>query len=648
MATIRRLYIYLVCAVALQVLGWDLILMLQTLLPPGPQGSIATIAMQCAVVIVGLPIFLAHWLWAQRLASRETEERGSTLRRLYLYSMLAVFLFGIIGETTDLVMALVWRALGSPGSFTGVVSAEETAVNALIALAILPVLWFYHQRIVAADARAIPETGNSAVVRRLYILVFAVFGLARAATAAIELLRWLMGLLISPSWGARQIAAFIVSVAVWVIFWTQAQRLFRGSEGEERESALRKAYLYLVVFIAILSAVSVATMLLQGALRGLLGLPVVGNLQEPLSVIIVAVVVWAYHALVLRDDATLADAGPRQRGVRRVYLYLMAGIGLAAFLGGLGGTISVIIRSLAGETFGPALKDQLAWFIAAIIAGLPVWLLPWRQLQTAAVATGTAGAEERQSVVRKVYLYLFLFVATMTALGSLVYIVAQFLRLILGDVALRYMLTDLGHAIAFSLIAGGVWLYHGMALRNDGKMAQQEKMARLATMHVAVLDTGEGRLGRAILDALQRELSGISLHPVGLTPAAAAIMGAAPDSASALAQLAQAGLIVTPWYITMPGEQAAPEIIQAITASPARRLLVPGELPGWEWLGVGRWSAEDLSRQAAQAVKRIAEGEQGKPARPMSTVALILIILFALLVLSLGVSLLLSLLFNGF
>src|SRR3972149_11526141 len=103
MVTVRRLYILLVCAVSLQSMSWAVIALLRNLLTLGREAPTASIAFQIAVIVIGLPVFLAHWLWAQRLAAQETDERGSALRRLYLYGTLAAFLGPIAVNTFDLI-----------------------------------------------------------------------------------------------------------------------------------------------------------------------------------------------------------------------------------------------------------------------------------------------------------------------------------------------------------------------------------------------------------------------------------------------------------------------------------------------------------------------------------------------------------------
>ena len=643
MVTVRRWYILLVCAVSLQSMSWAVIALLRNLLTLGREAPTASIAFQIAVIVIGLPIFLAHWLWAQRLAGRESDERESALRRFYLYATLAAFLGPLAANAFDLVARLLALALGVerrdfefPES-----SVTEAIIRHVVAIAVLGLLWFYHQRVVAEDARAAPETENSATVRRLYVLGFSAAGVTLTTMGIIHLLRWIMfqfgdgPAIRGANLGGlvAEAARLAVGLPLWLVFWRWAQRLFAGPSEEERESALRKLYLYVTVLITVLTAVTNATFILAGFFRRALDLPPQGDIRQPLPIVIGMIILWAYHAYSLRGDEALTKEAPRQAGIRRLYLYLVAAVGLAAFLVGLGGDISVLIRSLPRALMGNDLKEQLAWFSAALIAGLPVWLLPWRRAQGGAVAPGLAGADERRSIVRKIYLYFYLFVATMTVLSGLVYIVYRILNLVLGEDSSANLISDLGQAIAYSLIAVGVWLYHGAAVRGDGQLNQREQVGRLAEMRVAVVDAGDGQFGRALLDGLRRELPGLSPDAIGLTPQAVEIMGAHQDNIPA--RLAEAGLIVGPWNIAFPGGMVASAIAEAVAASPARKLLVPVWVEGWEWAGVDRWNAEAIVQQTLRAVKQIVQGEAVRPIRPLSAGAIIGIMVGVLFLLTL-------------
>jgi hypothetical protein len=386
-STVRRWYVYIMCAVSLLAITWSVIALLRGVLVQGVSQSPAAAAYRIAVIIVGLPIFVAHWLWAQRSARRDPEERESWVRYLYLYGMMASFLasfaansFHLLDGVLSLIFGITRRGF----------SPTQLIFQNLIAMIVLALLWFYHQRVLAEDIRTAQAEEAAALMRRLYVYGFSAAGLTLMTLAFVRLLAWPMfqigpGVL-STTPPAREIARLLVGVVLWLVFWRWAERLFHSAAPAERESVLRKVYLYAVVFIAVLVAVGSATAILAGLFRRLLNLPSRGDIRTPLSIIVGMIAVWAYHAHVLRVDARAAGEALRESGVRRVYLYLMAAIGLAAVLVGLAGDISVLIHSVGRGLVGTGIKEELAWFTAVLIAGLPVWLPPWREVEAEATA----------------------------------------------------------------------------------------------------------------------------------------------------------------------------------------------------------------------------------------------------------------------
>jgi len=121
--------------------------------------------------------------------------------------------------------------------------------------------------------------------------------------------------------------------------------------------------------------------------------------------------------------------------------------------------------------------------------------------------------------VRKLYLYFYIFVATMTVLIGAVYTVQQLLNLLFGERHLAGLLSDVGQAIAFVLIAVGVWFYHGFVLRADGEYTEQEQKERLSAWRVVVIEREEGHFGQPLLTRLRQNLPGLSLESISLTPA---------------------------------------------------------------------------------------------------------------------------------
>ena len=647
MSNVRRWYIYLVCAISLQGVVWAVIALLRNLFIYGVDPI--AVAFQIAVVIVGLPVYLAHWLWGQRLVQSEDEERGAVLRRFYLYGMMAAFLGPFMANAFDLIR----RLLGGFSQFQSYgyqqLSFGEAILFHVLAMIVLAPMWFYHQRTITEDSRTIPEIGGSATVRRLYVLGFSATGLILTTMAIIHLIRWIM-LQFSSSilssvirssglWVGLtdEITRLIIGVPLWVIFWRWAGKLYSGPSEEERASALRKFYLYGAVFIGAMTAVANATGLLAGVFRRALSLPSEGGMgfYQPLPVIIGMGVLWAYHALVLRNDAEQVLEVPRQAGVRSLYLYLIAAIGLSALLIGLSGDISVIIRAL-DEGFGTSLRGEFSWFTAAIITGLPVWIIPWRQAQIEAEEKSHDGVYASRVVVRKIYLYFYLFVASMTVLSSTVYIVFRILSLLLGGESLE--VTELGQAISFSLIAVGVWLYHGRILQGDRRISQSGKADNLKALKMSIVDIFDDSFGQALVDELKREMPDFTLEPIVLKPEVLTGEDKGEGQDTAIAELTEAGLIVGPWVITVPGGgegAVTADIAHAVATSSARKLLVPVQVEGWDWAGVERWKADDLLRQTVQAVKQIAAGEMVKVLRPMGagTIIAIVIGVFFLLIL---------------
>jgi hypothetical protein len=640
MAAVRRSYLFFVCLFSLQAVAWAVISLLRSLFRSFEQVPLDAIAFQIAVIVVGFPLYLAHWLWMQSLAAREATERVSAVRHLFLYLTLGLFLIPLVNNLYHLAETALRLLFGETSIRSNPYSDPvEAMLRNLAAIVVLGALWAYHQFIVSGDARAGLIAGTSATIRRLYYFFFSGVGVGLTTAGIVDLLSTLF-YMIAPSSGIVQgpdFATPIVLVAMglllWLWFWTRAQRLFVSGVEEEQRSALRKFYLYAVVFVAVLGVVSNASLMLGGLLRRLLGLPAEGDVRGPLAAVLGLAIPWVYHTYVLRNDALVAREAPRQAAVRRLYLYLVAAVGFASLLVALAGLVSVLIRSLDRQPFVGDLREQLAWFTAALIVGLPVWLLPWRSAQLAAMMP--EGAQERRSLVRRIYLYFYIFVATMSALSAAIYVVYQLLSLALGERGGTTLLSDLGHAVAFILIAVAVWLYHGYVLREDGRLARQEQMEQLSTLRVAVVDMGEGHFGRALLDRLRLELPGLQLVPVGLTETAAAAMGA-PVGGALAEQLAGASIIAGPWMMAAPdlvGGTAAQESARTIAAAPARKLLVPAPIAGWEWVGTEAGDVGGLVQQTVAAVRQIVEGEEVRSNRFSSAGVVVLAILGALFLL---------------
>ncbi|MFC1879231.1 DUF5671 domain-containing protein [Chloroflexota bacterium] len=666
MINVRRWYVYIACTILLNSLAWATIALLRNLSIRGLNASKTDLALQIAFIIVSLPLFLVHWLWAQRLSTRDEEERSSFPRRLYLYGMLAAFQGPCVANlfifTRSFLHWVTDTMLDLSYPYRDLSQGEFVFYN-LIAVLVLAVLWAYGWWLKRGDDDIRPEGEASLVLHQVYGYVFSLAGLVMTTISGVSLLHWLFETIsrqgdkigMGKSFLITQIALLLVGLPLWLVIWRMMQRRFQEDTGGERASVVRKIYLYLIAFAAILMVVTTAALVLADILSSLMGVPPSGEgIQLPLAIVLGVGVVWAYHAYVLREDAALGEIS-QQALVRRIYLYLMAGVGLGALLIGLGGDLSVLIRAVSGRGFIQDLREQLANFTAALLAGLPVWFVHWRSAQAGAAQQDmaqTSEAEEkhiferqtgeRSSFVRSLYLYIFIFLATMTVLGSAIYLVSQLVELALGARRASGLLVDIGQAIAYTIIAVGVWLYHGAILRQDRQMIKQEAKAQRKLVRVLLLDGGDLALGQALGQALKKvpdaevifmDLTGTAggTDDDGEQEPQAAEDGKPDGALSPAEALKAADVIIGPWTLLTGGPVPAvdgPAPAQAglepaaIAASPARKIMLPTALAGWDWVGVERWQPDFVAKQAAEAVEQISAGEAVQPKRALGAVAI--------------------------
>jgi hypothetical protein len=555
--------------------------------------------------------------------------------------MLAAFIAPLISSSFGLIRSLFYLLFGDAPKylFSPRLDPDEQAIFFLIASIVLALMWMYHWKVKKIDDQIESESDVSVVFRQLYTYVFCAVGLVMSTLAFINLLRWLIGQLVPVGlevemgnvFLATEIARIAVGVSVWVLFWRQAQNQFLGPDESDKKSVVRKAYLYFVVFIAVITVVTTATFVLADLLGRVLDVPGEGgDVRLPISIFLAVGSVWAYHAYVLRTDASLIEEAHQQALVRRIYLYLMAGVGLAALLAGLVGDLSVLIRALTGRGFILELREQLTWFTSVLIVGLPLWFVYWRQIQILVSQPGGVGLQERRSLVRRIFLYFFIFIATMAVLSSAVYIVSQLVELVLGARSSTGLGTDLGQAVAYLLVAVGVWLYHGSLLRSDGRFIKEEEIKQFKPLKVVVADGGDGCLGKAIISQLEEKLPGISTTPLALSTAAAESMNINLEEQTAAEILSSAEVLIGPWTMVLEEEP----IGNTISTSPARKLLIPTAETGWDWIGVEPMNMDKTVDEVVNTVKQIAVGEDIRHPRKMGPVAIAVIVLVCLCLLS--------------
>ncbi len=644
MPIIRRLYLYAVTLVSVEVVLWGAIGLARSFFAGAVVGgSVSRLAGALALILVGVPVFLIHWLLAQRLARRDPEERSARLRAVFLYGALLLLLIPAAQNALALFDRLFLDAFGQP-AFRMLFGAGQSLGDNLVAILLSLAVAAYFYTVLLSDWRAAPQGDAFPEVRRLYRYLWMLYGLLLVYFGVQQVLQFSLtslgelgaaksALAATPAMLAHGLALLLVGVPIWVFVWLRIQ----GSLDDPAESAslLRLAALYLLAFASLCAGLVAAGLTLYSVLRLALGEPYtlnrfMGEIAAPLSVLIPSALVWVYYGRILRQEVRSASSEPRRAELRRLYAYVLAGIGLAATFVGLYLLLSFLFDLLLdpGAVWGVLLRKNLAAALATLAVGLPLWLLAWLPMRKESALEGEAGDRARRSLVRKVYLFLALFAGVLGVMfsgGALLY---QLIRLLLGQPAPDMLLVSarlLALVLLFLLLA----LYHWFALRQDNRLAERSLARRHAQFPVLVLAPDEGDFARLVMDVLEREVKEL---PVAVHSYSQGV----PDET-----LSAARLVLLPAELLYRPSEAMRLWLQGFEGP---RLVLPTPAAGWQWVGAGDLAVQ--VREAARLVRRLAEGEplpQASRAPSWMIVVYILAGLAALEIVGLTVTFVLSL-----
>lgn len=495
MQVVRRVYIYLVTFISFQMLLIGATNLLRLLLQVifGTASSIIVdsnylrdqFSLFGALTLVGGAVWAIHWLLAQRSVSRTNpdaeQERTSLLRKLLIYAILIVALWQMFFAATGTLSAVL--------QFTDILNLRDELIGAIPQLLIYGVAWLYYRHIRDADNALTPEQGGAATIRRWYyylvnyaavsVLLFVLANLARyiwQTATTVQQPPLVSGSLLPVSM-ANDIATIIVSAGFWLWHWFPVQRLVAASADEQR-SVLRKVFLYGIVLQTVATTIASLGFLLYDTLRLIAGSnPLAGTgtsiltaIGEPLMNALVYGIFWIYFARVISSDALLvAGEPPRQANIRRFYYYLVSIVSLAVLSGGIATMLRLLFDLWLGGSVTTTLTrqawgDEISLVATLIIVGGSFWIYNWLRLQRQAMAPD--GEPDRQSVIRRIYLYLILFAGIISLLGSTAYLLYQFF-LHIGQTFDRSLLSDMSWAIG-AFITGAVMLaYHLRIMLGD-------------------------------------------------------------------------------------------------------------------------------------------------------------------------------------
>jgi hypothetical protein len=293
MKTVRRLYFYAVAMISLVVVIWGVIGLLRSILNPNlVTDSAQTLAQAIALVLVGVPIFLFHWLWSQRAAAFEEEEKSASVRAVFFYGALLGTLIPVVQNLLALINRTFITA-AKLSTYRALVGGSQTWVDNLIAIVINGLVAYYFLTVLRTEWRTLNERENFTEIRRLYRFLWMLYSLLMVIFGAQMALRYVFTIPVSVlgqlgrETVVNAMALLVVGTPIWFYTWRVVQDALVDSP--ERESNLRLGILYLLSLSGVITVLTAAGNLIFMFLNQLLGDGVaaaefIQNMGGPISI----------------------------------------------------------------------------------------------------------------------------------------------------------------------------------------------------------------------------------------------------------------------------------------------------------------------------------------------------------------------------
>lgn len=322
LADVRRLYRYLWVVYALGLLITGTYQVLRFIFyVPGEEISTSGhiwLVNGLALLLISLPL----WVWTWNIVQtslKEKAESTSSLRLGTLY-LLSLGGAGLVLISAAFILNLALRLmLGDALSFGELISEISNPISLGIPFA---GVWAYYGSQFRQTLESLDEM-QRAGARRLYFYVLALIGLLATFIGLSMLLSFILDLgLARQIWGeslrsnlAAALATLLPGLPLWFLTWRpmQHEALSPGEMGDHaRRSVVRKAYLYLVLFVSVVGGMVSAGAAVYLALNALLGesrLDLLGGFSDAVQWFVLFMGLLAYHLYTLRHDGTQSARG---------------------------------------------------------------------------------------------------------------------------------------------------------------------------------------------------------------------------------------------------------------------------------------------------------------------------------------------------
>jgi hypothetical protein len=466
---------------------------------------------------------------------------------------------------------------------------NQSLADNLIAIVMNLIVAAYFWNVLRGEWATLKDRENFSEVRRLYRYIWMLYGLLMTVFGAQQILRFLIYIPgdILGEMGREVVVNGTALLAIGTPVWVYSWRVIQDSltDPAEMGSNLRLGIFYILSLGGVITVITTASMLVNLLVTRLLGADwtsqqFVQQLGGPISVGVPLGMIWAYYGFWLNRHIESIGDKVRQAGMKRLYYYILAFIGLVVSFVGVATLLTFIIDMTTSRTFlmGDSNRSSLATAISSLIVGLPLWLMTWRPMQSEALAQNEMGDHARRSVLRKTYLYLALFASVIGGMATAVGVVYQLIRVVLTGNAGSDFVNILLDLLQLLFLFAVVLVYHLRVLRADGASMADALAEKQSAFAVLVVNSGDG-----IVDSVKAALVklGAKVQVTVTTP------DKKPEGD--FKALVLSGSLATD----------APEWIRSFNRN---RIIVQNEADDLVWA--------DDAVQAAESVQRLAEGQE--------------------------------------
>ncbi|MDA1348682.1 MAG: DUF5671 domain-containing protein [Chloroflexi bacterium] len=514
--TLRRLYFYGVSFVALMMAANGVVQIARYVLDAvADEGVVSTsrtpLAIGLSLLIVGLPLWLLHWMTVQRQVKRLPVETESVVRKVYLVAVMGVSVALAVATAINL---LQW-----------VLRVDEFDGYSLASLIVWSAVWVFHWRVDSEEGYGSNETQ---AVHRIYLYIVSLSALSLLAVGLGQAVHIVLqegydALVSSPvvRFGGdglwrdsirTSLAVAVVGAVLWAGHWLRLAA---------RDASSGARMLAAMVFPVIGGAVTVlvaAILIVNGVLQWLLGATSdeasahFSFLSGAMASLAVGAVIWAYHWRVVQREGPDSEYGIT--GLERAHSYALAALGLGAVVVSISMLVFASFTTFV-ETGRELLASEDVWRepmaagLSVGLLGLPLWAYLWVSAQRRAE---TLGAAERALLPRRIFVGVILGVGMLAVLSSVSAVIFVFLRDVLGVGLDKDTVRDSSVALG-ALAAAVVFLPYYWTVYKKDRLSEpppkatpaegKEVMVMITVDDETFVDGLEDALGRGV-DILRR------------------------------------------------------------------------------------------------------------------------------------------------